>query len=705
MATAQPVGIVQIERGSVSPRTSPRTSPRASPRSSPRLFRHGVTIHLSPQHKVHGHFGESSTSSTPYYHSFTESHWLAQWLAELVRKDSELQNLLKSNRAQHVSKVFAQFQGEEQKQAVITSYRDFLTSLVSLIAESVFLENPGLVKEVHDPHGFVKTLCGKKCPELNIFRRLVIQPAFIAATTPDSTCTDVYNGIPVNQLARFCDVAVLNFLNGANQYTQPNAVLWAIDYISNLLKSLHSSIAVHNSPGWYGTPATRQKKTVSITAPPTLPPMIVVGSPPVLDPETGQPRVSSGASRFPFPSIPDEPRLSPQSVRSSNPVTELGHNTESGAASISSLGETSISERRASPIDHMISPTSSGGNSPRLSPQHRESDVMLGMELHTPSFSRPRSPRLAELRLNKPQSIPEEAEEESQEVKRALESKEGEGSVHPCENANTVLSPESSDSDDVQVQSKPSSLILDKTVPDFDIKTELRLFINAEGRISLIAILQAIASLPQSDVIWTEKLGMNCFQLIQHCMDLGLMQSTKVEETSALKRRRFQKQENTAFHIHGQERPCHIHSKYVVFYAVHALIQCATNLLVGCSHDPQESCRLGYKRVLNQNSQIHPRLRRHLNRIHCHSPLEFQRVMMHFASTAPLRKFLHFLHVVLEFCQPAPADNVDSLLLSITSSILRPLVDRLTQLDLSKPSLYEVSVCMQNMHSTCRPKG
>lgn len=701
MATAQPVGIVQIERRSS---VSPRTSPRGSPRLSPRLLRHGGTIHLTPQHRVHSHLGESSTSSTPYYHSFTESHWLAQWLAELVRKDSELQNLLKSNRAQHVSKVFAQFQGEEQKQAVITSYRDFLTSLVSLIAESVFLENPGLVKEMHDPQGFVKTLCGKRCPELNIFRRLVIQPAFIAATTPDSTCTDVHDGIPVNQLARFCDVAILNFLNGANQYTQPHAVLWAIDYISNLLKSLQSSIAFHNSPGWYGTPASRQKKTVSITAPPTLPPMIVVGSPPMLDPETGQPRVLSGASRFPFPSSPDEPRFSPQSTRSSNPVTELEQNTEIGAASISSLRETSVSERRSSPIDRVISPTSSGGNSPRLSPQQqRESDVMLRRELHTPSFSQPRSPRsprLAELKLNKPQSIPEEAEEESKEVKRAVE---GEGSVHPCENSNTVLSPESSDGDDVQVQSKPSSLILDKTVPDFDIKTELKLFINAEGRISLIAILQAIASLPQSDVIWTEKLGMNCFQLIQHCMDLGLMQSTKVEETSALKRRRFQKQENTAFHIHGQERPCHIHSKYVVFYAVHALIQCATNLLVGCSHGTQENCRLGYKRVLNQNSQIHPRLRRHLNRIHCHSPLEFQRVMMHFASTAPLRKFLHFLHVVLEFCQPAPADNVDSLLLSITSSVLRPLVDRLAQLDLTKPSLEEVSVCVQNyIYSTCR---
>lgn len=691
MATAQPVGVVQIERSTV----SPRTSPRASPRSSPRFLGHGGTTHLSPQH---GHLGESSTSSTPYYHSFQESRWLAQLLAELVRKDSELQNLLKSNRAQYVSKVFAQFQDEEQKEAVIISYRDFLTSLVSLIAESVFLENPRLVEETHDPHSFVKTLSAKRCPELNIFRRLVIQPAFIAATTPDSTCTDVHNGIPINQLARFCDVAILNFLNGANQHTQPRAVLWAIDYISNLLKSLQSSIAVHNSPGWYGTPPSRQKKTVSINAPPALPPVIVVGSPPMLDPETGQPRVLSGASRFPFPNIPDEPRLSPQSVHSSNPVTELGHATESGAASISSLGEISVSERRSSPIDCMISPTSSGGNSPRLSPQQRESDVMLGIELHTPSFSRPRSPRLAELRLNKPQSIPEEAEEEGQDVKRAVESKVGEGGEHPCENTNTVLSPESSDDENEEVRSKPSSLILDKTVPDFDIKTELKLFINAEGRISLIAILQAIASLPQSDVIWTEKLGMNCFQLIQHCMDLGLTQSAKVEETSALKRRRFQKQENTAFQTHGQEKPSHTHSKYVVFYAVHALIQCATNLLVGCSHDPQETCRLGYKRVLNQNSQIHPRLRRHLNRIHCHSPLEFQRAIMHYASTAPLRKFLHFLHVVLEFCQPAPADNVDSLFLSITSSVLRPLVDRLAQLDLSKPSLQEVSAhtCMEN---------
>ena len=354
---------------------------------------------------------------------------------------------------------------------------------------------------------------------------------------------------------------------------------------------------------------------------------------------------------------------------------------------------------RSSLIDFAISPTWSGGSSPIPSPQRRGSggenlsDVgvgMLGRDLHVhmPGV-RPRTPRLADLRASQPQSIPEEEEEDRKETKPRKVAERDKETTHAS--AEPMFSMESSENDgseeEEEVREKPVSAL-----QSVDIKAELTSLINAEGRISLVAILQAISRLPQSDDIWTERLGMNCFQLIQHCMDLGLAQSTKKEESPSQKRRRFQKQENVAFRTHGQDQPCQIHSKYVVHYAVHALIQCATNLLVGCSHDPQQTCRLAYRHVLSQNNLIHPRLLRHLNRIHCHSPQEFQRVMMDFAAVAPLRKLLHFLHVVLEYCQPASPDKVDSLLLSIVASVLRTLVDRLTHLDLSKPSLQEVSV-------------
>lgn len=633
-----------------------------------------------------------------------------------MRKDSELLNLLRSNRAQHISKVFAQqFQDEDQKQALITSYREFLGSLVSLIAQSVFLENPALVQEKHDPQGIVKTLCGKRCPELSIFCRLVVQPALIADARPDTVCTEKHNEIPVNQLARFCDVAILNFLNGVNEHTKPQAVLWAVDYISDLLRCLLSSIASYSSLGWCGAPITRQKKTTSVNVPP--PTVVVVGSPPPqLDPETGQSQIQSGASSFQFSLFPndqDDPRLSPQSVHSSNSLSELGHDLEIGTASIHSLGDSSASERRSSPVNLM---TWSGGSSPILSPQHKEggenrpdSFGMLGRDLQAPTL-RPRSPRLADLKINKPQSIPEEEEEEGEvKEKRPKERREdgkegGKESVRRCEDANTMFSLDEENEVEEEVRSKPSAMLQDTTIPIIDIKTELKVFMNAEGRISLIAILQAIARLPQSDIIWTEKLGMNCFQLIQHCMDLGLTQTTKTDETLILKRRRFQKQENVAFRTHGQEHPSFLHSKYIVHYAVHALVQCATNLLIGCSHDSQQTCCLAYKRVLTRNSLIHPRLLRLLNRIHRHSPQEFQRVMMHFAAVAPFRKLLHFLHVVLEYCQPASADNIDSLLLSIVSAVLRTLVDRLTQVDLSKPSLQEVSVNV-NVHMNNQTAG
>ena len=531
-----------------SPRSSPRLSPRSSPRGSPRRL--GWRIGSSRL----GAVTESSTSSTPYYHSFKESHWLGQLLAELVTKGSEISNLLRLNEGQHVSKVL--LQQLDKKQELISSYREFLESVVSLVAQSVFLKNPELLKSGHDPQGIVHALAGKKCPDLNIFRRLVIEPSLSANTKPDAMTSERYHGVPVNQLARFCDVAVLKFLDGLNEHTKPQAVLWAINYISDLLNSLLSSIANHNSLGWYGAPTTRQKKTFSVNIPssflqPPPPTVVVVVSPPPLDPETGQSRVGGATASFNFP--------------------------------------------------------------------------------------------------------PQPGEEE-----------EGEGE---------------------QVRSKRTA-----SVPNVDIQSELKYYINAEGRIGLIAILQAIAHLPQSDVIWTERLGMNCFQLIQHCMDLGLTQTSKTGElSSSQKRRRFQKQENTAFLAHGKEQPCQLHSRYIVHYAVHALIQCATNLLVGCSHDSQQTCWLAYKHVGTQNNLIHPRLLRQLNRIHCHSPQEFQRVILHFASTAPLKKVLHFLHVVLEYCQLTSAEKVDSLLLSIVSSVLRALVDRLARLDLTKPSLQQVS--------------
>ena len=712
MATDQPVSI--FHRGSVSPHTSPRVSPRSSPRTSPRLSPRRITLKTAGQQRV---LNESSTSTTPYFHGFQEPQWLAQILAELMRKDSELLNLLRANRAQHISKVFAQqVERLDEKQALITSYREFLDMVVSLFARSVFLVNPELVTEVHDPQRIVKVLSSKKCPRLSIFCRVVIEPALIADSRPESISTEEHNGIPVNQLARFCDVAVLKFLDGVNEHTRPHAVLWAIDYISDLLRTLLCSIASHNSRGWYGAPSTRQKKTVSVNIPPPFiqpppPTVVVVSSPPPAqtdpetDPDTGQSRVQSGAaSPFQFPPrFQDEPpHHSPHLTRNLNSsLPELDSYRSENMDNSTGSAE----EKKTSPVDPAGSPNWSASNSPILSsPRTRRAldenwspEVgglgMLGSGL------RPRSPRLADIKIDKPQSIPEEEEEGEEEGRGETTREKGLGERRTRgEEKGKTTSQDSSDEDEgegesegEEVKSKTGAALTISSSSDF-IKSELKSFMNAEGRISLLAILKAIARLPQSDDIWTERFGMNCFQLIQLCMDLGLTQTTKTgEQSSSQKRRRFQKQENLAFHAHGQEQPCRVHSKYIVHYAVHALIQCATNLLVGCSHDQQQTCWLAYKRVFTQNNLIHPRLLRHLNRIHCHTPQEFQRVMMHFATTAPLRKVLHFLHVVLEYCQLTPNNKVDSLLLSIVSSVLRTLVDRLAQLDLSKPSLQEVS--------------
>ena len=622
---------------------------------------------------------------------------------ELLTKDSEISNLLRLNQGQHISKVL--LQQLEKKQELIISYREFLNSVVSLVAQSVFLSSPELIFEQHDPQGIVQSLAAKKCPNLSIFRRLVIEPSLTASAKPESMTSERYNRVPINQLARFCDVAVLKFLDGVNEHAKPQAALWAIDYISNLLNSLLHSITNHSSHGWYGAPAMRQKKTVSVNIPPSFlqpppPTVVVVASPPALDPETGQSQVRGASSAFHFPpqpqlSIDEEVHLSPHGSFFSE-----AHHSDSGESSASG-------ERKASPVDLAISPTWSNTSSPMISPQHTRRSLGEGLSdggamSMLGSGYRPRSPRLADLKASQPPSIPEEEEEDGGRARTKAKATgsfergrepEDEGHLEDSDNETNSEEEDMGDGGDDKengVRSKRTATL--QSIPNVDIQAELKYFINSEGRISLIAILQSIAQLPQSDVIWTERFGMNCFQLIQQCMDLGLTQAPKRgSSSSSQKRRKFQKQENTAFLAHGKQHPSQLHSRYIVHYAVHALIQCATNLLVGCSHDSQQTCSLAYKRVSSKNNLIHPRLLRQLSRIQCHSQQEFQRVMLHFASTAPLQKVLHFLHVVLEYCQLTSAEKVDTLLLSITTSVLRAIVDRLAWLDLSKPSIQEVS--------------
>ena len=207
----------------------------------------------------------------------------------------------------------------------VRPYQEFLDMFISLFLHSNFITFLGGVSADIDPFSIISSLVKKTCPEMTIFRRACVCPKYIASQMPDSPDINVYRNIPVNQLARFCDVAVLRFLSTATEHTSRESVIWALEYLHNLLDSLHASLSKLNSYGWYGAPPLRTRKGTtmgrhSITYPPTAaalssafgtPPVVVVGTPPTspahtlsttpspepnfgqydtsfLDPETGQ---------------------------------------------------------------------------------------------------------------------------------------------------------------------------------------------------------------------------------------------------------------------------------------------------------------------------------------------------------------------------------------------------------------------------------
>ena len=684
------------------------------PRAISPISRH---LHFAKhsQHVTHTHLGSSINPDTLYYLSFKNPNSLGELLNELNRKDSELSNLLRTRQARHVPKLVDQgFEGLLGKKALISAYQDFVGSLISLIAQSVFLENPEkLNAEVNDVRAVVRDLCQKNCPIVDIFRRLIVDPTTVASACPEDASSKEIRGIPINQLARFCDMSVLRFLSRANEQTSPRSILWAIDYIINLLSSLDKSLLMHSTAGWYGAPITRKKKKVTSGRPPPfpipshVPPTVVIVSSPALsnalDPVTGQPSIKAEVSpvHFQFPASDNDgmpPQQPPGALTSRNTLALDADSNRFGVPPSTLLLQRSPDLARTASPTNTLSPASSSSSPISIHVSKREewmeeNDATRGGSLMPPTAHSPRSPRLAEMRTGTPQSIPEEDEEGGEE--RGAEGGEegtwrGESSSYGSFDSarGRVGGEEEEDGEEVKLKELDSSTY---SVPNMELKKELDMLYNAEGRISLVAILQAVSNLPQSADIWTERLGNKCFTLIQYCMDLGLTQASRGDESMSTRRRKFQKQENIAFQAHGQEHPSRLHSKHIVHFATYALIHCATNLMVGCTHESGSTCILFHKRLTTQKDAIHSKLVRHLKRIHLHSPQDFQQVMMNFASVSTFRKIFQYLHIVLQYCHKPPAGNVDTLMLSIVSSVLRVVVDRLTQLDLSKPSLQNVS--------------
>ena len=734
---------------------------------------------------------------------FTELRHMGLLLEELHQKDLQLSSLLQSKTTSESSLQQETDSDSEQDTppaglTLAEPFRDFVDSFVSMFLQSKFVFSRGIDPQ-QDPHNIILTLASsKKCPALVLFQRVCVNPMSVASDQPESENHTTYKGIPVNQLARFCDIAVLRFLSMVSEHTSTTAVLWALDYIYNLLYSLITSLNRLHSIGWYNAPPSRYRKRTTLnrlgsSVPPAgvIPSVHVVGSPPrdapnlMRDPETGQPsltprymppsaHIPQQASTVSLPTehatgvqpfrqtlsasslatvLPDsagfgDSRVTcresrPESsnlLRPPSPEPPSSDRTSDKSPSSSRRSSSSSSSSVGVPLSTSVQPLppgwrpSAAASSPLgLSPPkhsmesipeeneflasyrqqmdsieldyfdniEEEVDPAVAVTLE-PDFSCPsgRTPPILEARSPVLGSIQEEEEIESTGEIIEVEGQSNRAYQHPYAVTHSPSPPpgqylqqDTPTSPTEEVRSKPSSFDWNKDVPQVDIENELKTLMNGEGRVSLIAILNAIANLPQMFDLWTEEVGLKCFSLIQLCINLGLAQAEDTDEpaatvTAETKRKRFQKQENVAFQTHGAEKPHWVHSKHIVEYSVSALVHCATSMIIGCTND-NGLCHLTYKRMPSQNHSIYDKVIRSFRRLH-HSPTHFRQALTKFATTAPCRKLFHFLHVVLQYCTRG-RDNLDSLVVSLVASVLRITVDRLGQINLMEPSIQNVS--------------
>lgn len=231
----------------------------------------------------------------------------------------------------------------------VKPYQEFLDMFISLFLHSDFITFLGGVSADIDPFSIISSLVNRNCPDTTIFRRVCVSPKYIASQVPDSPDTDAYKNIPVNQLARFCDLAVLRFLSTVTEHTSRESVIWALEYLYNLLDSLHASLTRLNSYGWYGAPPLRTRKgtamgrqSITYAFPPTpaqlqsasafgAPPVVIVGTPPI------SPSHTYSTSPSPEPNFDryGTSFLDPETGQVS-PLSSLSHG---GVAGISSAGK------------------------------------------------------------------------------------------------------------------------------------------------------------------------------------------------------------------------------------------------------------------------------------------------------------------------------------------------------------------------------
>lgn len=237
------------------------------------------------------------------------------------------------------------------------------------------------------------------------------------------------------------------------------------------------------------------------------------------------------------------------------------------------------------------------------------------------------------------------------------------------------------------------------------VEYELQYGVSCEGRIGLIAILNAIAKLPvkmtnrpidertagkvhHDNSLWNEGICSKVFKLIQKCINSSMFteqDSEAVEGTSegasnaaSYKRRAYRLNRTKPKRSVQQKSLLASYFDHVMEYTFQALVQCA--LFIRCS--AKNICNKQPVKYTTLCSELHEKL----STICTHPGAAFKQHLQEFVKKESVEKVLAFLHATLGFCAPAGDDdnlgNWYEHKVKIVVSVLKNLMDKIVCLDL-----------------------
>ena len=159
--------------------------------------------------------------------SFTNRQAFDIILQDINKLDSEFSDLLEDTPNAFSDSAPSSFSS-------LSRYQEYVDAFVSLFAQSKFDASRSRVNE----NEVTESLYANRCPKKKIFRRLAINPFYLAEDNPESPERVLldYGSVLKAQLARMCDVSILKFLSTVTDKTNIHSVLWALDYLAEMTK-------------------------------------------------------------------------------------------------------------------------------------------------------------------------------------------------------------------------------------------------------------------------------------------------------------------------------------------------------------------------------------------------------------------------------------------------------------------------------------